>query len=524
MNKTAAWLCAAILACAAAQPARGVEFRPFGSAEFVVNAASNLGTFEPWGGRYGFQDSADAWHNYGEWYHPKHSRVVQRFIMGMDIVASESLSAHYDAICGFFTWGGPATGSAPTNGGALGTRAANIVTRQAYLDWMVPGTSVKVRMGHQYWAAPAFAVGTANPFRGDDFGSGVMISAPLNGKAGFTFGWIRAASDSRRGTTSTTGLRTDDNIDMFTVSVPVKLNGARFTPWGLVAVMGKDGNAEPVTTRYAARSGAGNALNSVNHWLPLREAAYAAATAQGVPWSNDIRGTSTAYFAGLGGEVTLLDPFRFSFDLAYAGIDTKHRFTDRAGWLFGAAASYKTALGVPTLKAWYATGDDGNVNNGSERIISTGAFNRTGAITFNGGPVGGNMILNMNNPYPGGTWGVSAQWNMLSLVDNMFHNFHVTYIQGTNNRSMAAYADPHYVQQYLTTRDSVIELDFESVYSMYKNLALVLEASYIIQNIDGKLWARAAPGSGVGGLRRQGVDRMHFSNAWNLGLNLRCTF
>lgn len=515
MKKLVTLLLAAGLVFAASQPASAIEFKPFGSAEFVFNAASNLGTFEPAGGRYAFQNSSDVMHNFGEEYHPKHSRVVQRFILGMDIVASENLSAHYDAIFGYFTWGGPSTAAAPTGGGALGTRAANIVTRQAYLDWIVPSTSVKVRMGLQAWAAPAFATGTLNPYDGDDFGTGILVTAPINDNVTVTGGWLRASSDTRRGTTATTTARTDDNFDMFILSVPVKVEGARVTPWGLVGVLGKDSTSYR-STNYATDP---NLPVANNNWLPLQNAAAAAADAKGIGYSATMRGNSTVYFAGLGGELTMFDPFRFAWDFAYSGIDTKHSFTDRSGWLLGASAEYKTAYGVPTLKAWFASGDDGNINNGSERGITTGAFSRAGVLAFYGNGLGGNMILK-TGAKPAGTWGVSAQWNMASFMENMFHNFHVSYVQGTNNKKMAAYADPRYVQEYMTTKDSLVELDFSTVYSIYKNLAMILDMSYIIQNFDGKNWAKDSTGA----LRRPDVDKLHFSNAWNIAVNLRYTF
>lgn len=87
------------------------------------------------------------------------------------------------------------------------------------------------------------------------------------------------------------------------------------------------------------------------------------------------RGNSTGWWGGLGGELTMFDPFRFAFDAGYSTLDTDYSALDRSGWLLGLSMSYKTAWGVPTLKFWYTSGDDGNVKNGSERPLITGDFN-----------------------------------------------------------------------------------------------------------------------------------------------------
>ena len=65
---------------------------------------------------------------------------------------------------------------------------------------------------------------------------------------------------------------------------------------------------------------------------------------------------------------------------------------------------------------------------------------------------------------------------------------------------------------YLTTKDHVIEVDFDTTYSIYKNLATVLELGYAFQNFDDDVW-RLADGS-----------KADYSNAWRAALNFRYTF
>lgn len=536
MRKLVTLLLAAGLVFSAAQPAVAGEFRPFMWADFMFEANGARGT----PGSFAFQDTKDFNHNYGEAgavdrkadgtpgvvtknLHNKHFYAVQRFLIGGSFVASENLSAYFDLICGFFSWGGPATGvPGPGNGGALGSRAANIYMRQAYLDWIIPNTKIKVRMGQQLWVMPGFSTASVNPTAGNEWGSGILVSAPITDNVAITAGWMRASSGPRRGTHPDypTASYTDDTMDMFLVTVPLKFEGLRMTPWATVALIGKDAksfNSYTWQSHAPLYRAAYQGLMATNH---AAAASFVNAGQLGVA-----RGNSTAYWLGLGGELSMFDPFRFSMDINYSAIKTDYSALNRAGWFVSAAASYKTQYGVPTMKAWYASGDDKNPNNGSERPLSTGGFN-PGASTFFSGGIAGPVFWNTGNGFTGGTWGVSLQWNNVSFMANMFHNFRVTYFRGTNAKSNAYWADPRFIDKYLTRADSAVELDFETSYSIYKNLVLMTEMAYIIQNFDGDLWAKYRSG-GIDtnpALRTENVTKFKFSNAWRIAMNLRYMF
>lgn len=149
--------------------------------------------------------------------HQKHFSAVQKLKLSLDFVLSESLSARYTAQAGAFTWGGPTSPSysigagnaSEASGGALGSRAANIVTRQVYLDWMIPNTDIKIRMGQQLYRLPSYA--TASPVL-DDTATGVTAYVPFNDKTALSAYWIRALSDPRRGADSSIGNATNGNF------------------------------------------------------------------------------------------------------------------------------------------------------------------------------------------------------------------------------------------------------------------------------------------------------------------------
>ena len=395
---------------------------------------------------------------------------------------SENLSATYQAQVGTFTWGGPATGNtlggndSEGNGGVLGSRSANIVTRLAYLDWMVPNTSVKVRMGQQAVALPSFTFGS--PVL-DDTATGVVVAAPLTDNFGLTGLWLRGASGFRRGAVDNVN-RLDDNLDIFGLIGDVKGDGFQVQPWVAVGLVGKDFERKVV-----------NGVVDPDTLLP---------------------GNATAWWAGISGELTMFDPFRLTADFMYNNVDVKHsKSHDSDGWYAALGAEYKTAYGTPALKGWYASGDDKDHalhgDKGGSVWELSGGFNATS--TFYDGAFGLGKHIGVTSP--NGSWGISAQWNDISFVENLSHALSVTYVQGTNNKHNALDPDAG----YLTTKDSLVEIDFNTTYNIYQNLATVLELGYIFEDFDGKNLAR---------VQGDPDGKVKFSNAWRASLNFQYKF
>ncbi len=480
MKKLVTLLLAAGLVFSAANSASAVEVKASGTMDFAFERYQNLG----WGGGDGrgslapLQDTEDMGGN----LHQKHGDAVTRLRVGMDFIASENLSAHFQIQAGTFTWGGPATNalSRPENlGGALGSRAANIVMRFAYLDWMIPTTAVHVRMGMQPVALPSYTFGS--PVL-DDAGTGIVVSGAVNDNITVTGLWVRALSQSRRGNAATAASYTDDTLDVFGLVGDFSYDGFAVSPWALFGVVGKD--AADLDYGFEGVMPV-NGFETPNGFQP----------SNGEVW-----------MLGLGAELTMFDPFRFTFDAYYGATVNDHRSTERAGWYAALGAEYKTAYGTPALKGWYASGDDNNFNDGSERAPTlSGAFNPTS--TYFDGVYG--IAYTIDRTSADGTWGVSLQWNGLSFIDKLTHDFAVTYIQGTNHKNNAFLLGAN----YLTTKDSLVEFDFNTTYMIYQNLAAVLELGYILEDMDARNYERVTNG-----------QTLSFSDGWRAALNFRYKF
>ena len=126
--------------------------------------------------------------------------------------------------------------------------------------------------------------------------------------------------------------------------------------------------------------------------------------------------------------------------------------------------------------------------NGSERPFTlSGGFNATNSY-FDGSQGVGYKVV-PDNANPNGNWGIGLYWNGLSFVENLTHDFAVVYVQGTTDKKMVVdgVVTGTPAEGYLTTKDSLVEIDFTSTYQIYENLATSLELGYIITDFEDRV-------------------------------------
>lgn len=501
MKKIAALLLSACVAASAwTAPAQAVEVKASGMMNILFEGTQNV-------------QAGNQFRSYNDGgSHQKHFGAVQRLWITLDFIASENISARYQLEVGTFTWGGPASGevyaigSGNSNGalgGALGSRAPNLATRQAYLEWMIPNTDARVTFGLQPMALPSYAF--ISPIL-DNQGTGIVLNVPVNENFTVDATWLAAFSDTRRGTPILkSSENTHDTMNMGSLAVTARYDGFKVTPWAALGQMGRD------VTRVDGRY---NTVNLNSGMLPVTGYTMAKKPSD-----------STFWFAGFGMELTQYDPFRLAFDFYYSSSRTRYQESNRSGWYAALSAEYKTQYGVPTFKAWYSTGDDDNAKNGSERALSIkGGFTPGASVFFN--TFRTSIADTVNRGDASGMWGVSAQWNGLSLLPKLSHSMRLTYVRGTNSPDMAPFAvasqlaaqrgnmravgGPTY---YMTSKDSLLELDIDSDYMIYRNLFAKLELSYVWQNFNGDVWKAMNAGRPA-----------DFSNAWRAALGMTYIF
>ena len=500
MKKIATLLLAAGLVFGAATGASAIDFKAKGQWIMSFDYGQN-GGFTGGNGMTGFNKANKSYKGEDEF------EAKQRVRLQLDAVASESLSGTVFFEIGAQTWGQNSTG------GALGADNADVVKlKNAYIDWMVPQTDLKVRMGIQGLALPSFTTGT-NVYNDDV--AAVVASYQFNENVGLTAFWARPFNDNFAGWDDTDhGKNYEqnymDNVDMFGLLVPLSFDGVKVTPWGMYAALGpnafaaqkydKDGN---ITGRgYFDNVSGTSAKYPIAGMIPVGGAMHK----DGTPVNKHLNSYGNAWWAGLTGEVTMWDPFRIAWDFNYGSAQYDESRLNRSGWLASLLFEYKMDWGIPGLYGWYASGDDDNPANGSERMPSISVNNNNNGFSnfaFNGNPyIAREGILGYSMA---GTWGIGARVKDVSFVEDLKHTLRVNYIGGTNAPKMAKYLSGNVDRGYpglggnitgpnmqglgmdplyMTTEDSALEIGLTNEYKMYENFTVMLDAAYLATWID----------------------------------------
>ena len=438
----------------------------------------------------------------------------QRVRLQINAIASEYLSGtlflEMDS-----TWGHAGTG------GALGADGKIIAIKNAFIDWAVPDTDLKFRMGlHTVWL-PNAAGGTAQ-MKGD--AGGITASWQINENVGLTAIWFRPANDNFKGWTDNAGRTREvnylDNLDMFFLSLPLEFDGVSATPWAMYGLIGKnaidgyhdvhrdDGKAyEP--NNWTGTNG------TLNHSL---YSLYPGFNLNGTRWLGDTRKAyGSSFWVGLPLKLTLWDPLNIEFDFNYGYVEGMGRYdvmvrnnpgdirrasSERKGWLAKALVEYKFDWGIPGIFGWYGSGDDGSLGNGSERMPALAPA--TCFTTFMGdmeywdwAPTG--TLADRSISYAG-TWGLGLQIRDMSFIDDLKHTFRVAWWGGTNSPSMVKYMSSAAAWNvgwgtndgpYLTTNDGILEFNLINSWKIYENFEANLELGYLVNFIDKDTWKRS---------------------------------
>ena len=445
--------------------------------------------------------------------------AMQRVRLQLDAVASEALSGTVFFEIGETVWGDNGTG------GALGADNNGVVKlKNAYIDWMVPQTDLKVRMGIQGLALPSFTTNASQII--DDDVAAITLNYQFNENVGVTAFWARPYNDNEGywyGNNHTKyGDSYMDNMDMFAVLLPLTFDGVKVTPWVMYAALG------PGMANMVGNTGYGNAWDRAQSGM-----------VSGFFGTDNWTSYGNAFWAGVTGEVTYWDPFRIAWDVNYGSASYDNEKMNREGWLASLLLEYKLDWGTPGLYGWYGSGDDSNPKNGSERMptISANGNNQFSNFAFNGNPyIARENVLGTTMT---GTWGIGVRLKDMSFLEDLKHTLRVNFMGGTNAPKMAKYmrtGQNGYApigngvsaimgtgfyqpsDMYLTTEDYALEVGLTNTYQMYDNFTVMLDAAYIALWLDDSrsTWGKN-PMRGYNG--NNGT-----SDAWNVNLSFVYSF
>ena len=488
--------------------------------------------------------------------------AIQRVRLQLDAVASENLSGTLHIEVGDQRWGTEGVGR-NGNGAALGADGVVIEVKGAYLDWIVPNTDLKIRMGIQPLGLPSYTFESA--VFNDDV-AGISASYKFNDNVSLVAFWARPFNDNY--TTSTNNPYTGnsygspgymDNVDVFGLVLPLAFDGFKITPWGVLGFIG------PNFYKYGT-AGQGDQLNNVlNGMLPAYSGTgnrywFDKSGNPQTPLGTRMPGDyATAWWAGLTGEITALDPFRFAWDANYGSTNwgDKAGYLNRSGWFVNILAEYKLDWGVPGLLAWWGSGDDSNPKNGSERmpVFSIDNNGNNGMSSFGFGQkysFGINKNAPLGSDYAG-TWGIGVRIRDMSFIEDLSHTFRVNFFGGTNDPTMAKYltgkkslnkmpwdnraaglgmytdfngGTGSWPGPYLTTQDYGLEINLDTAYKIYENLEVALELGYIHLWLDQSksVWGAGYAATPYGTMPTGTVRGINYTDAIKASLVFRYAF
>lgn len=429
--------------------------------------------------------------------------AMQRVRLQLDAVASENLSGTVLFELLETTWG------QAESGGALGGDGQIVGVLNAYIDWAVPNTDLKVRMGLQPIEMPNAAGGSS--ILNTDALAAVTLNYQFNENVGATLMWGRPYNDNYSFENGTDNQKTNylDNIDLIALSVPITFDGIEVTPWVMYGIIGQN---------------AGRSLDDENEYSGPTDLF----SVNGGLWDGDgneferRHANTSAFWAGLPFKLSLWDPLNIEVDLNYGYVQSAGRGniersdgtwkridSKREGWLAKALIEYKMDWGTPGIFGWYASGDDSNVKNGSERLPAIEAKgNFTSMMGDDNFGWASNSCLYDSTLNYAGTWGIGLQLKEMSFLEDLTHTFRVAYWGGTNSPEMAKYAnDPTAWNNqgdsaisdglYLTRNDGLLEFNLINSYQMYENFEINLELGYMVNFFDQDTWKKANGGVDV---------------------------
>ena len=430
--------------------------------------------------------------------------AMQRVRLQLDAVASENLSGTVLFELLETTWG------QAESGGALGADEKIVGVLNAYIDWAVPNTDLKVRMGLQPIEMPNVAGGSS--ILNTDALAAVTLNYQFNENVGATLMWGRPFNDNY--STLKSGHSNDknnflDNVDLIALSVPITFDGIEVTPWVMYGIIGQNAG------RSYEDDGGENVYTGPSDLFSVN---FGLADGDRIDFERRHANTS-AFWAGLPFKLSLWDPLNIEVDLNYGYVQSAGRGTitrsdlvekridsKREGWLAKALIEYKMDWGTPGVFGWYASGDDSNVKNGSERLPSIEAKgNFTSMMGDDNFGWASNSCMYDRTLNYAGTWGVGLQLKEMSFLEDLTHTFRVAYWGGTNSPEMAKYATSPTAWEdgsisdglYLTRNDGLLEFNLINSYQMYENFEINLELGYMVNFFDDDTWKKANGGGDV---------------------------
>ena len=404
------------------------------SAAPEVAISGNLLVNAVWMNNWDFNDSESG----------KNMRILERADLYFTVTANENLKGVLGLRSDKQNWGQDGF----ANDAPGGSDGAKLNIRDAYIDFNWPGTDVNVKAGIYPIALPQ-SVGAASMISAER-GGAVMVSTPVTDNVSVLAGYTRLYDNDGN---STGAANLDENfLDGYLIALPLSYEGVSATPFFLYGNGGKNfaGSGEDVT----------------------------------------------AYWTGSNFTMSLFDPFIIKADVNYGNLSADTDANEADGWLFDLGLDY-TGFDFMTVSTYfvYTSGEDDDEGNGSEAMPVIQGDWSVGSFWFGGGSITGDDLDSEDGSIEDGSklgfWTVGLSLtDIQSFAAGLTHDFHILYVQGTNDADLYTRAGSTTTATFgkLTDDDSLWEVDFNTAYAVYDELTLYGQLGYINSDFDEDVW------------------------------------
>ena len=370
--------------------------------------------------------------------------IKERFRTQIDIIASENVSGVVYFEIGDITWGqGGSVGRG--SGGALGADGVNIETRRAFIDFVVPTTTVKVRAGLQGLILPNAVYGS--PVFDDDVAA-VVVNYKEN-NFGLTTFFARPFSQEDE-TKKELKKDADGNLVNPLEYEYVDYKKASVDMFGLIgSYEGANFTVSPYVVYARSNENISFEVGAQN----------AADVVKALKLGKD---DFSALWLGTSATFKPMANLDLGADLIYSSAEAGD---DLDGFFVAGKAAYTFDVAVAELGGWYSTGVDGD----DGFMPLAGAFTPT-TFGFDGNT--GRSKADVISVDGVGTAGIAFTVKDVIFIENVDHLVTVAYIGYTDDSR---------------DDDAAVEFDFVTNWQMYENLSTTLELAYIAADFDSKV-------------------------------------
>ncbi|WP_320171708.1 outer membrane homotrimeric porin [Maridesulfovibrio sp.] len=349
-----------------------------------------------------------------------------------------------------------------------GSSDRELGVKRMFIQYRFPGTEVLTTAGIFSIDLPGAAAN--NMVLADIDAGAFVVSTPITDEIGISLGYVRAydknATDNAH--TTTTAMNAKDELDLFFATVPLTFDGIEANPYFMYGLIGKD--------TYSSVSGMAGLTGPM-----------------ATPFTDD----ATAWWLGSSFTFNMFDPIVFNADFVYGAVDADESRNDRSGWGMDASLAYSGLDFVtPKLLFAYTSGEDDDTDNGSERLAVVNKDWAFGTYYFGGSAL---TSTDMESNQQFGFWTIGFGLEDISFFDKLSHDIYFLYIKGTNDKDLIRNAAAGSLTNisadgmFLTTEDQAFEVDFNTNYQIYDELAAIVEFGYINMDLDKDTWENYDP-------------------------------